>query len=266
MGAELFSAQLYDVGRLLGFLLVLARVAGVFVFVPLPGLNSSPMVARIVLSLGITFCLMPLWPQAGGLDQSVARLAGFIAMDAAVGMVLGLTVAFAIEAMKIAAQVGGMHAGFGYASTVDPASEVDSSLLLVVSELFAGLLFFAAGLDRQLLAVLAGTIKTLPPGQVAHFYGRFGGAPEALARLGGEMFSYGLRMAFPIIAFLMLVDLTLGFLGRVNAQLQLLTLAFPVKIMAALALFAFLAPVYAHVFQSFAQHSLEAAGRILLSR
>jgi flagellar biosynthetic protein FliR len=257
MGADLFV-----VDRLLGFLLVLARVAGLFVFVPLPGINSSPTIARIVLTLAVSFCLFPLWPPATGLDQSFLRLAGYIVTDSAVGMVLGLTVSFAMEAMKLAAQVAGLQAGFGYASTIDPASEADSSLLLVIAELFAGLLFFAAGLDRQVFAILAGTIKTLPPGRLAQFHT----APEALIRLGGELFAYGLRLAFPIIAFLVLVDLTLGFLGRVNAQLQLLTLAFPIKIMAAIGLFALLTPVYARVYQSFAQHSLEIAGKMLLQR
>ena len=262
MGTDFFLPGLYDVDRLLGFLLVLTRVAGVFIFVPLPGINSSPVSARIVLSLAITLCLLPMWPPAVGLDQSVARLAGYAVMDAGVGMVLGLTVAFAIEAMKVAAQVAGLQAGFGYASTIDPASEADSSLLLVIAELFAGLLFFAAGFDRQVIAILAGTLKTMPPGQIAQLHG----APDALARLGGELFAYGLRLAFPVISFLVLVDLTLGFLGRVNAQLQLLTLAFPVKIMAALALFALLAPVYARVYQGFAQHAMETAGRLLLRR
>jgi flagellar biosynthetic protein FliR len=257
MGADLFA-----IDRLLGFLLVLARVSGLFVFVPLPGLNAAPVTARIVLSLSITVCLLPIWPAAAGLDQSVARLAGYAVMDAAVGMALGLTVAFAIEAMKVAAQAAGLQAGFGYASTIDPGSEADSSLLLVIAELFAGLLFFAAGLDRQVLAILAGTLKTLPPGQIVQLHG----APEVLARLGGELFAYGLRLAFPVIAFLVLVDLTLGFLGRVNAQLQLLTLAFPVKIIAALGLFAMLAPVYSRVYIAFAQHALDTAGRILLRR
>ncbi len=270
MGADLFAPGPYDVDRLLGFLLVLARVAGVFVFVPLPGITGSPATARVVLSLAITICLLPVWPPAASLDQSLdqsfARLVGYAVMDAGVGMVLGLTVSFAIEAMKIAAQIAGLHAGFGFASTIDPSSEVDSSLLLVAAELFAGLLFFAAGFDRQVLAILAGTLKTMPPGQIAQNITQTHGTPEALARLGGEMFAYGLRLAFPVTAFLLLVDLTLGFLGRVNANLQLLTLAFPVKTIAALGLFAMLAPVYAHVYVTFAQHSLETAGRILLRR
>ena len=57
MGADVFT-----IDRLLGFLLVLARVAGVFVFVPLPGLSASPATARAVLSLTIALCLFPLWP------------------------------------------------------------------------------------------------------------------------------------------------------------------------------------------------------------
>ncbi|HEY3839548.1 MAG TPA: flagellar biosynthetic protein FliR [Bryobacteraceae bacterium] len=262
MGDDLFSTGLYDVNRLLGFLLVLARVAGVFVFVPLPGVTASPVAARIVLSFAITLCLLPLWPPIGGLDHSFARLAGFIVSDAGVGMVLGLTVAFATEAMKIAAQAAGLQAGFGYASTIDPNTSADSSLLPAISELFAGLLFFAAGLDRQVLAILAGTLKTLPPGRLVDLRA----AGEPLARMGGEMIAYGLRLAFPVIAFLILVDLTLGFLGRVNAQLQLLTLAFPLKIICALGLFAVLAPVYARVYQAFAGHSLETAAGILLRR
>jgi flagellar biosynthetic protein FliR len=256
------AADLFVVDRILGFLLVLTRVAGVFVFVPLPGVSSSPLTARIVLSIATAACLFPAWPAVQGLDQSVARLAGYVVMDAAVGMALGLTVAFAIEALKLAAQVAGLQAGFGFAQTVNPTSDADSSLLLVVAEMFAGLLFFAAGFDRQVLAILAGTIKTLPPAQTPQLHG----AAEAIARLSGEMFVYGLRLALPVIAFLVLVDLTLGFLGRVNAQLQLLSLAFPVKIVAALALFAALTPVYARVYRAFAQHSLETAGRILLQR
>lgn len=256
------AANLYIVDHILGFLLVLARVAGVFAFVPLPGANGAPVAAKIVLSIAAAACLFPLWPTVEGLDQSVVRLAGFVVMDAAVGLVLGLTVALAIDAMKLAAQIGGLHAGFGFAQIVDPSSAADTSLLLVIAEMFSGLLFFAAGFDRQVLAILAGTLKTLPPGQIP----RLGHTAEPIARLSAELFVYGLRLALPVVAFLVLVDLTLGFLGRVNQQLQLMTLAFPLKIMAALALFALLTPIYARVYESYARHSLEIAGRILLRR
>ena len=45
-----------------------------------------------------------------------------------------------------------------------------------------------------------------------------------------------MRLAAPVIGMLLLVDLTLGLLNQVNSRLQLLTLAFPAKIIAAVAL------------------------------
>jgi flagellar biosynthetic protein FliR len=256
------AADLFAIDRILGFLLILARVAGIFTFVPLPGTAASPATARIVLSFATATCLYPIWPQVAGLDRSIVRLGGFVASEAAIGMVIGLSAAFAIETLKMSAQIAGLQAGFGYASTIDPSSEADSSLLQVVAELTGGLVFFAAGFDRQVLAILAGSIQTIPPGQVVYLHS----APGLIIRLGGEMFSRGLRMALPIIAFLLLLDLTLAFLGRVNAQLQLLTLAFPVKIVAALGLLTLLTPIYVRLSTAFFQHSLESAAGVLLRR
>ena len=56
-----------------------------------------------------------------------------------------------------------------------------------------------------------------------------------MARLTAEIFSLGMRLALPVVALLTLVDLALALVGRLNAQLQLVLLAFPVKMLATLA-------------------------------
>jgi len=61
-------------------------------------------------------------------------------------------------------------------------------------------------------------------------------AAEAMLRLGGDMLALAVRLALPAIAFLVLADIALGLMGRLNAQLQLMTLAFPIKMTAALVL------------------------------
>ena len=58
MPAELTLAG----GPLYGFLLVLTRVSGAMVFVPIPGYSNTPAKARIVLALGITLALSGVWP------------------------------------------------------------------------------------------------------------------------------------------------------------------------------------------------------------
>ena len=81
--------------------------------------------------------------------------------------------------------------------------------------------------------------------------------------LGGQMLSTGLRLAFPVVALLVLIDVALALVGRVQQQLQLLSLAFPGKMAAALALLAALAPVFPKIFAGEADRTLAALWRSL---
>src|SRR5262249_61264540 len=76
----------------------------------------------------------------------------------------------------------------------------------------------------------AQSLGRTPAGSVAFHTG----SAEELIRLGSSLFTVGVRLALPIVALLVLVDVALALLGRLNAQLQLLTLAFPVKMLTAL--------------------------------
>ncbi len=238
-------------GALAGFLLVLARVGGAFIFVPLPGLSAGPELARVVLAAGVTVALFPVWPVIAVGEIGAGQLVVWMLSEAAFGITAGLVVAFLIETLIVAAQTFGVQAGYSYASTVDPTTQADSNVLLVFAHLTAGLLFFALGLDRQVLAVFARSLSVYPPGT---FQLKLPAA-EAVLKLGGAMFSTGLRLAMPVVVLLMLVDIALALLGRIHVQLQLLTLAFPVKMMAALAFLAVIAAFFLPVFRSAAERS-----------
>ena len=86
---------------------------------------------------------------------------------------------------------------------------------------------------------------------------------DGVVRLGSEMLSTGLRLALPVVAVLLLIDFALALLGRVQQQLQLLSLAFPVKMIAALALMAALAPVVPKMFGAAAERMLAELWRSL---
>src|SRR5690349_14994020 len=100
-----------------GFLLVLARVGGAFVFLPVPGVKDGPQVARVVLALALTCSLYPIWPAPPAAGFAVSRMASILISEAAFGVTAGLAVAFLAEGFLFAAQVIGMQAGFTYAST-----------------------------------------------------------------------------------------------------------------------------------------------------
>src|ERR1700730_6076469 len=181
---------------------VLARVGGALVFVPLPGVKSAPEPARVALALGFSMALFPLWPVVDASAVSGATLAGWAAAEATIGIAIGVSLAIVLEAFAMAAQVAGLQAGYSYASTIDPNTEADAGVLLVLSQLMAGMLFFALGLDREILRLFALTLQKIPPG--TYVFGP--SAALGMIRLGSNVFTYGVRLALPVVALLVMVD------------------------------------------------------------
>jgi flagellar biosynthesis protein FliR len=245
-------------GLLFGFLAVLARVAGALSFVPVPGLKNAPLVARAVLALSLTVALSPLWPELPS-EPSIGWMLMLVGSESALGITIGVAVALLMETLLVAAQVFGMQAGYSYASTVNPSNEADSSVLLVLAELMAGLLFFALGLDGQVLRALASSLTTHPPGT---FLLKPASAQIMIA-LGAGMLATGAQLALPIVLLLMLIDVALALLGRMQQQLQLITLAFPIKMLATLAFLAALAALYVPVYRAAAARTFAALSRML---
>ena len=244
---------------LIGFLLTLARVAGVFVFVPIPGLSSRSNQARIFLSLTMAIALFPYWPKLDA-ELSGWLLAGWLLSEAALGIGIGLSVAFVLEAFYVAAQVMGLQAGFAYASTVDPNSQADSGVLVIFMEMAAGLMFFALGLDREVIGIFGRSLEVAPAGSFVLARG----AGAQLLLMAGTIFSTGVRLALPVVAVLLLIDISLALLGRVNAQLQLLTIAFPVKMLVSLVIIGWLLLLMPVVLRNGATASFAAARALVV--
>ena len=245
---------------LYGFLLVLARISGVFVFLPLPGFEAGPSAAKITLAMILTFAMYSRWPSLDPLPASMMQVAGWMVAEAAIGLATGLAVAFLIEAVTFAAQAISTQAGFAYASTIDPNTEADSTVLLLLAQLTAGLLFFAMGFDRVVLTILARSLETHPPG-TALVASRAN--VDALVMLGSSIFSTGVHLALPLMTLLFLIDLSIGLLGHLNSQLQLIALAFPAKMLTALVALSFLVVLIPKLYQQLGAEVFTALGRLL---
>jgi flagellar biosynthetic protein FliR len=241
------------------FLLVLARVAGLIAFFPLPVFRKAPGPVRAALTVTLTLALFPVWPQLPNQLPTVAQLATWAFAEAGLGLATGLAIGFLVEGFQLAMQIIGLQAGYGYALTVDPSSQADASILQVAMMLTSGMLFCVLGLDHRLLRVLAASFEHFPAGAWAPSAASLDG----IVRLGGSMLVTGVRLALPIAALLLLIDVALALLGRMQQQLQLLSLAFPAKMLATLALLAVLAPMIPRLFSSAAERTMTALARLL---
>jgi flagellar biosynthetic protein FliR len=162
-----------------------------------------------------------------------------IAVEAAFGISAGVVVAWLNEALVIAMQVLATQAGYTYSSMIDPTTHADSGTLPVLAQLIAMLLFFTAGMDRAILEAFGASLTTMPPGT----FRLDGAAAQAVLQYTSAMLTLAVRLALPLVALLILVDLALALLGRLNSQLQLLSMAMPAKMLLSLLVLASLASV-----------------------
>lgn len=255
MGAQLTLST----GTLYAFLLVLARISGAFVYLPLPGIKAGPEIARAALSVTVALTLLPSWPAVDASSVTIGVLIGWILAEAGIGIAVGLAVAFFTEGFQMGAQIITLQAGYSFASTIDPTSGADSGVLLTIAQIAAGLLFFATGLDRQLLFGFAHSLSSSPPG---HF-----DVSETmlntLIRLGGTIFTTGLRLVLPVLGMLLMVEISIALLSRLNSQLHLMMITFPVKMLIALGLLAWLLAIFPRVFERAAPGMLQVVQGLL---
>lgn len=237
---------------LYGFALTLARISGVFVFLPMPGSGAGSPLARVVLALACTMALASRWPAPVEIG-SAGVFAAWMVSEALLGLLTGVAAGFITDAFLLGAQALSMPSGYGYASTFDPNTNADSGILLIFAQLLAGMLFFTTGLDRHMIRAFADSLESVPPGS---FTVRASMAAE-LIRLGSTMFTLAVRLALPITALLLIVDLALGILGRLNAHIQIVSLAFPAKMLVSMLVLAAVLGVTPRLFREQSAKAME---------
>lgn len=196
------------------FLLVLARVGGLIAFLPIPAFKNAPMVIRAALAFVTTIALYPVWPHLSETSPSIGQLTVWAFSEMGFGLVAGLAVAFLNEGFQVGAQILGMPAGFGYAQTIDPNSQADSSVLQVITMLTTGLLFFSLGFDGIIIRILGASFQKYPAGT----WSLTAASLDDVIHLGAGMFSLGLRVALPVVALLLLIDVALALLEECSSS------------------------------------------------
>ena len=238
--------------------LLLSRMAAFVVFVPMPGVRASLAPTKIVLAAALTavaapYALSTIGPQDIPAEGVPWLLLAAATSEAALGAALGIALRLTLEAFGVAAQALGFQAGYSYVNMVDPTSQADASILNVIFALTADLLFLAT--DLHLFA-----LRTLIDGLQVHPLGSFvtqAADAQTMIALGGYMFEAAVRLALPVMAVLLLIDLTLGLLNQVHSRMQLITLSFTLKLLAATGVIALMLPIAPKVFEVMAEHGAE---------
>jgi flagellar biosynthetic protein FliR len=230
------------------FLLVLSRILGVFVYLPLPGRDAGPSMARVVLAFATALAVAPFWPSGQLPEPTPALLILWLSSELALGLTIGLAVGFISEALTVGAQILSLQAGYAYASVVDPTTQADSDVLQVLAQLLGGTLFFSLGLDHMAIRTFAYSLRSFPPGE----FMLSPSLARAITLLSSNIFVVALKLALPVVAVLLTTEIALAVVGRLSPQLHLGTNATSIKMLLTLLVLVSVMRVVPSLYEGFA--------------
>jgi flagellar biosynthetic protein FliR len=208
---------------------------------PLFSFGGIPAVFKIGFSFAlavVTFPLVAINTQvsvpgdAWGYGLAVVSETGF-------GLLLGVAVTIILNSIRMAGSFIDFQIGFSMANLVDPVNNMQNTLLAQYLYLLALVFWFLIDGHYSLIAGLVNSYQVVPI-NAASFNGS---VTFSLVKIFSGAFTIALKVSAPVMAVLLMVDLTLGFLARTTPQINVFLTAFPVKIVVGLLTLSFLIPI-----------------------
>lgn len=206
-------------------LLILMRVGGILAAWPVLGSRMIPMKIKTGLALMLALVLLPLVRMPALPDDAAGLTSGTVG-EFLIGLVIGLAVRFLFAGVELAGEVMGSQMGLSVVQLFDPSTAHQTPLLGQFQTFLATLVFLS--IDAHVVAVqaIAHSFEVIPP---------FGaGLSPALTddvlRISQGMFVVALKLAAPVLATVLLVNLGMAVLGRSVPQINVFVLSFPITI------------------------------------
>jgi flagellar biosynthetic protein FliR len=215
------------VSQVIGFMLVVARLSGLFLIAPV---FSSPMIPgriKIMALLVLAATLTPIVaPNAPEVPVSVLPLVLSLATETIIGLAIGFSVAIVFAAIQVGASLIDTSIGFSMANIIDPINNAQGAVLGSFYSMVATLAFLSVNGHHWLLAGFKRSFEVV----------QLGATPDVEQMLANvfttfsQLFAMAFQIAAPVLVSLLLVDVVLGIVSRVVPQMNVFFVGIPLKI------------------------------------
>ena len=172
-----------------------ARVAGLMVYCPFLGSERHSAAARKHRSTLLITALVYALHGPLQLDLNAWQWAGSRPERSRIGLLLGLTANFMMEAPMMAGQILGVQMGYSLATLFDPQTQADTPVLAEFHRLAALLIFLQLNVHHWLLRAVVRSFAYLPAGAAPR---QPAPPPAACCMRRGQSFSPECRLPRPV--------------------------------------------------------------------
>jgi flagellar biosynthetic protein FliR len=216
-----------EINALLGlFIWPFARVTGIMTTDTVFSSSSIPMTYKAGFSLFLTLVIVPVLPPFPAVPLVSAEGAAILVQQWLIGAMMGFVMSMTMAAVELAGLLISTQMGLGFAMFFDPQNGAQVPAVSTMMSLFVTLLFLSFNGHLVLLATLVDSFKVLPIGKPIPLM-----TWRVLAEWASHIFAWGLWLALPVIAALMVTNLAIGVMTRAAPQFNILSFGFPLTLM-----------------------------------
>jgi len=206
----------------------LVRILALISTVPVLSHRSIPLRAKVAIGVAIALVLAPTIPTPAMSSTLDAVFFETLVRNILIGVALGFAIRVLFAGIELAGQMVGLQVGLSFGGFFNPeATDMDNPVANFVS-LLVLLLFLAIDGHLMVLYGLRQSFEIFPIAEASPRTLAF----DAIAGLGGQVFSIALSISLPVLAVMLLINVVLGVMARVSPQLNLFAVGFPITLSA----------------------------------
>jgi flagellar biosynthesis protein FliR len=212
---------------LLHVLIISIRVGSTLLFAPIWGYPGLPQYLRIILVFSIAAGMsgvIPFNPAAytnPGLILPVEFLIGLL-------LTMGIRIAFA--GLHMGGQLLSYHLGFSAVQTIDPQTQNRSTLMSSYLTMLGYVIILASDQHHLMFRALADSYKAFPIG-ISIATNQW---LNPLMEASKQIFIIGWKIALPVFLATFVLEVTVGFIARMQPQINTMVVTAPLKILVGL--------------------------------
>lgn len=245
----------------IGLLLMIARMSGMFIILPVFGSRNIPRQVKVGLVFFTSYVMLPLVDLQYVQDlDSLLRLGYLVIIEFIVGLMFGLIMAIVLSSVYLAGGIIDRNIGFAMVSVVNPEGTGNLPVTANIFYTMALMVFFTINGHHNLFRVLAETYTLAPVGR--GFFNIF--ASLELVDILQSAFVLGFKLAAPFIITVLVSNVLLGLLSKAMPGMNVFMIGMPFKIMVGLFLMIVLLPNYVRAFSEVFEWIWELLARFMV--
>jgi flagellar biosynthetic protein FliR len=219
--------QTFSIYHLEYFLAILARVMGVMAFAPIFGSVTVTRRARVFIGVAISFAIFTAHPYTPLDYTTFLGYTVILVKELIVGITLGFLANITLTIIGMAGQFIDREIGFSMVSNFDQTFNTETTITAQLYSMLVTLIMLCSDMHYFILSALSDSFELIPLGNVTIDSGSL---YDTMISYMTTYFTLALRISFPILIVIMLLNVVLGVLAKTAPQMNMFVIGVQLKI------------------------------------